>query len=501
MSILLVVYIVTGVIIGLIMGALPGLTVTMTAVLVVSLTFGWNMMEALAFIIGAFCGGVMGGSISAITLNIPGTAAAVATVFDGNKLKLKGEADNALSIALFVSFLGGIFGLVFLAILGPLLGGIALKFGSQEYFLIALWGLTLVAVLSRGSFTKGLISACIGLFIGMIGMDPITGFMRFTFNTKLLSGGIHYVVAMIGLFGMKEVFVQLSNKANFRATDTHYKLKDLLPKPKVIRKVLRCLTWSAPMGAFIGLLPGTGGDIGSLVAYGFSKQLIKKPSRPFGEGAYEGVAAPEIANDAAIGGAITTMLTLGIPGDSVTAVILGSFYMHGLLPGPTFMMTEKHYFYSIIMFMAFGILFAYILGILGSNIMLKMLNLPKWYLLPFISILCIIGSYALENNIYHVIFMIVFGLMGYVFERSGYPVSPIVLAIILGPIIETNFRRGLINMGGMGNLIISFLTRPISLIILILLVGSFLFQVKVISKFEVNQETARGDINAENHKG
>ncbi|MDI6707114.1 MAG: tripartite tricarboxylate transporter permease [Firmicutes bacterium] len=487
MSLILVAYTLVGVIIGLVMGALPGLTVTMTAVLVVSLTFGWHMAEALAFIIGAFCGGVMGGSISAIALNIPGTAAAVATVFDGHQLKVKGEADNALGIALFVSLLGGIFGLAFLAILGPLLGVIALKFGSQEYFLITLWGLTLVAVLSKGNFTKGLISACIGLFVGMIGMDPITGLMRFTFGTKLLSGGIHYVVAMIGLFGIKEVFVQLSNTKSFKAGDTQYKIRDLLPKPRLIKKVLPSLTWSAPIGAIIGLLPGTGGDIGSLVAYGFTKQVIKNPSRPFGEGAYEGVAAPEVANDAAIGGAITTMLTLGIPGDSVSAVILGSFYMHGLLPGPTFMITERRYFYLIIIFMAVGILFSYIFGILGSNLMLKMLKLPKWYLLPFISVLCVIGSYALQNNIYDVVFMIIFGAIGYIFERSGYPVSPIVLAIILGPMIETNFRQALINTGSVGSLLVSFVARPISLIILILLVGSFALQSRMMSKLELEQ--------------
>jgi putative tricarboxylic transport membrane protein len=191
MDFVLVVYIIVGVIIGLIMGALPGLTVTMTAVLVVSLTFGWDMTSALAFIIGAFSGGVMGGSISAIALNIPGTAAAVATVFDGHPLKMKGEADNALAIAMFVSFIGGILGIIVLALVGPLLGGIALKFGSQEYFLITLWGITLVAVLSKGNMNKGLISACFGLFIGMIGMDPITGLMRFTFGSKLLSGGIN----------------------------------------------------------------------------------------------------------------------------------------------------------------------------------------------------------------------------------------------------------------------------------------------------------------------
>ncbi|SHM36863.1 putative tricarboxylic transport membrane protein [Caldanaerovirga acetigignens] len=476
---LLLIYMTVGAIIGLFMGALPGLTVTMTIALVVSLTFGWPMVDALAFIIGAFCGGVMGGSISAITLNIPGTAAAVATIFDGFPLKQKGEAANALSLALFVSLLGGFFGIIFLAVLGPLLGSIALKFGNQEYFLICLWGITLVAVLSKENLLKGLAAASLGFLISMIGMDPITGLMRFTFGSKILSGGINYIVAMIGLFGMKEVFVQLSNKRAFKVDDFTYRIRDLFPKLDIVKKSIVTYLWSAPIGAIIGLLPGTGGDIASLVSYGVSKQIIKKPSRPFGEGAYEGIAAPEIANDAAIGGAITTLLTLGIPGDSVTAIMLGSFYLHGLLPGPTFMMTEKKYFYMILVFLAISIFIAYFVGIFGSNIMLKMLNLPKWVLLPFISILCIVGSYSLQNNINDVIFMIMFGLIGYVLEKAGYPVSPIVLAIILGPMIETNFRKALISAGGFGNVIISFFTRPISLILLVLIVLTYVAQSKV----------------------
>jgi putative tricarboxylic transport membrane protein len=479
MDFMLVVYIAVGVIIGLIMGALPGLTVTMTAVLVVSLTFGWPMAQALAFIIGAFCGGVMGGSISAIALNIPGTAAAVATVFDGYPLKVKGEADNALGIALLVSFFGGIFGLALLALMGPLLGNIALKFGPQEYFLITLWGLTLVAILSQGNFTKGLISACIGLFIGMIGMDPVIGMMRFTFGTRLLAGGINFVVAMIGLFGMKEVFVQLSNTKSLSIGESKYKIRDLFPKFSIIKKILPSLIWSTPIGYLVGLLPGTGGDIGSLVAYGVTKQLTKNPSRPFGEGAYEGVAAPEVANDAAIGGALTTMLTLGIPGDSVTAVILGAFYLHGLMPGPTFMLTHKHLFELIIVIMAVALLFSYVFGILGSNIMLKMLKLPKWYLIPVISILCVVGSFALRNNINDVYFMIGFGVIGYMFEKSKYPVSPIVLAIILGPLLEVSFRQSLLISGSMGSMLTSFVTRPISLVIVVLLVGSLFIQTKM----------------------
>jgi putative tricarboxylic transport membrane protein len=303
--------------------------------------------------------------------------------------------------------------------------------------------------------------------------------MRFTMGTSLLSGGVNFVVAMIGLFGMKEVFVLLSKSKSLQVGDTKYSLKDLLPKPKIIKKVIPCLLWSSPIGFLIGLLPGTGGDIGSLVSYGVTKQLTKNPSYPFGQGAYEGVAAPEVANDAAIGGAMTTMLTLGIPGDSVSAVILGAFYLHGLMPGPTFMLTDRVYFDLIIMFMAVGVVFAYIIGLLGSNVMLKMLRLPKWYLIPMISILCVIGSYALRTNINDVFFMIFFGVVGYMFERAKYPVSPIVLAIILGPMLETSFRQALIIAGGPMDLLVTFVTRPLSLTILLLLIGSFILQSKI----------------------
>lgn len=470
-----ILYIFVGCIIGLIMGALPGLTVTMTIVLVVSLTFGWEMVPALAFIIGAFAGGVMGGSISAIALNIPGTAAAVSTVFDGYPMKLKGEANNALGISLFVSLLGGLFGLIILAFVGPLLGKIALKFGPQEYFLITLWGITLVAVLSQGKITKGLIAAFLGIFVGMIGMDPITGLMRFTFGSKVLSGGVNYIAAMIGLFGMKEVLTQLKKSNTFKI-DENYKIKDLFPKKEIIKRVTPTMCWSAVIGWIIGLLPGTGGDIGSLVAYGATKSLVKHPNRPFGEGAYEGVAAPETANDAAIGGALTTMLTLGIPGDSITAVIIGAFYMHGLLPGPTFMITERKYFYYILIFLAIGILFAYASGLLGANIMLKVLKFPKWALVPTITLLCIIGSFALQNSINDVIIMTFFGVIGYLFEKCDYPVSPIVLGIILGPMIETNFRQALISSGSVGTLLTSFVTRPLALVILVLVIASFVLQ-------------------------
>lgn len=468
-------YIFVGCIVGLIMGALPGLTVTMTIVLVVSLTFGWHMIPALAFIIGAFAGGVMGGSISAIALNIPGTAAAVSTVFDGYPMKLKGEANNALGISLFVSLVGGLFGLAVLAFVGPLLGKIALKFGPQEYFLITMWGITLVAVLSQGKMTKGLVAAFIGVFVGMIGMDPITGLMRFTFGSKILSGGINYIAAMIGLFGMKEVLVQLKRTNTFKI-DESYKITDLFPSKEIIKRIIPTMTWSAVIGWIIGLLPGTGGDIGSLVAYGATKSIVKNPNRPFGEGSYEGVAAPETANDAAIGGALTTMLTLGIPGDSITAVIIGSFYMHGLLPGPTFMITEKIYFYYILIFLAIGILFAYISGLFGANLMLKVLKCPKWALVPIITLLCIIGSFALQNSINDVIIMTLFGFLGYLFEKCDYPVSPIVLGIILGPMIEINFRQALISTGSVSKLLTSFFKRPLALIILILIIASFILQ-------------------------
>ncbi len=479
MTILTICYVFIGVIVGLIMGALPGLTVSMTTVLVVSLTYGWPMTDALAFIIGAYTGGVMGGSITSIAINIPGTSAAVATAFDGNPLKLKGEADNALNIALSGSFFGGIFGLAIMLILGPVIGDLALKFGSQEYFLLTLWGLTLIAILSKGSNIKGLISCCFGLFIGMIGMDPVLGIYRFTFGTKFLSGGVNFVAAMIGLFGMKEVIKQLSESKTFSTGGTTYNIRGLMPRMSLIKKIMPTAIWSAPLGTLIGILPGTGGDVGCFVAYGVAKQVTKNPTSPFGEGAYEGVAAPEVANDSAIGGALITMLTLGIPGDSVTAIILGSFYMHGLLPGPTFMLTQSEFFYIIAGFLAVGMIMSYVMGIFGSNLILKAINFPKWFLIPCITILCVVGSFAISNNLNDVITMLIFGVIGFIFEKANFPISPVVLSIILGPLIETNFRQALINTGGPAELLTSFATRPISLALAVLLVISVYLQMKI----------------------
>ena len=476
---ILVLYNLIGVIIGLFMGAMPGLTVTMTAALVVSLTFGWPIIEALSFIIGAFCGGVLGGALTAITINIPGTAAAVATTFDGYPLKQKGEADIAMSLALFSTLVGGLFGIIFFVVLGRIIGIYALKFGAQEYFVLTVWGLTLVAVLSKGNFRKGLISGVVGIFLGMIGMDPITGIMRFTMGSVRLSGGLHYVVAMIGLFGMKEVFSQLDSRVGYKVDVEGYKMSNLLPNFKLIKKLDFKWFISAPIGAIIGLLPGTGGDIGALVSYGFVKSAIRKPNRPFGEGAYIGVLAPETANKAAVGGALTTMLTLGIPGDSVTAVILGSFYLHGLLPGPTFLLTNQHYFYLIALMTTIGFLFAYLFGILGSNAMIKMLNLPRWYLISLIPVLCIVGSFALQNNIMDILYMFIFGVIGYILEKADFPVSPMILGMILGPLVEINFRQALIIAGSFPGLIISFFTRPISLVLIVLVTMSFMLQSKM----------------------
>ena len=354
----------------------------------------------------------------------------------------------------------------------------------RRNILITLWGLTLVSVLSKGAFFKGMIAACIGLFIGMIGMDPITGLMRFTFDNPLLGSGVNFVVAMIGLFGMKEVFVQLGSKSGFHAEVAKYNLRALLPKWSNIKKVAKVMLWSGPIGFIIGLLPGTGGDIGALTAYGVTKQVLKNPSRPLGTGAVEGIGASETANNAAIGGAVATMLTLGIPGDSVTAVIMGSFYLHGLLPGPTFQINHPQYFYPIVGFIIIGQIAACVLGTLGANLMIRMLRFPRWFLIPFIAILCVIGTYSLQNNISDVLFMVVFGLIGYLFERANYPVAPIILAIILGPIMETSLRQGLINTGSVQAFAFSLVSRPISLVCFVLIVLSFVLQSRL-SKIEL----------------
>lgn len=451
-----------GTLAGIYVGAIPGLSVTMAVSILISFTFSWDVNSALALMVGVYCGGVYGGSRTAILLNIPGAPSAIATSFDGFPLAERGEAGRAIGVTTIISLLGGFIGIAVLALAAPKVSELALQFAPRDYLLIALMGLLLVGSLSGESMAKGIFAGALGVIFGMVGMDPITAEGRFTFGTVQLLGGIHFVIAMIGLFGVSEALYQIHN-VNVRPIKQD--VSKIIPAWGVILKYLPLSIRTSIIGVLIGALPGTGGDIAALLAYDHAKRTVKKPSRPFGKGAYEGLVAPEAANNAAIGGAYIPMLTLGIPGDAVTAVFIGALYIHGLKPGPMLMIDTPHLFWFTVGNLILSNLFMLVFGLTGIRIFAKMVELPKGILMPLIIMLSVVGTYAIQNNIVDIYWMLGFGIFGYFLKMNGFQVGPVILGIILGPLMDISYRRAILSVDNSFPLFLKDLvTHPISLV-------------------------------------
>ena len=465
-----------GVFAGIFIGAIPGLSVTMAVSILISFTFAWDIDMALALMVGVFCGGVYGGSRSAVLLNIPGAPSAVASAFDGYPLAQRGEAGRAIALATIVSVMGGFVGVAILAAGAPALSQVALLFAQRDYMLLALIGLFLVASLSTGSTAKGLFCGALGVMIGTVGMDPMTAQHRFTFDNVYLLGGVHFVVAMIGFFGVAEALYQIRT---LHAPVIRQEVRGIMPDFAMIRRHTPLAMRSSLLGSFIGMLPGAGGDIASLLAYGHAKRSVKNPSRPFGQGAYEGVVAPEAANNGAVGGAYIPMLTLGIPGDAVTAVIIGALFIHGLQPGPLLLENSPHLFWFTVGNLALANIFLLIFGLIGIRVFTKIVEVPRSVLLPLIIVLSIVGTYTINSNIYDIYLMLGFGILGYFFKVYGYPVGPIILGVILGPLLERSFRRTVQRVNGdLGEFLLVFLANPISLVLTLALVSMVVMQTR-----------------------
>lgn len=457
----LVVLTVAGTCAGIYIGAIPGLSVTMAVSILISFTFSWEVNNALALMIGVFCGGVYGGSRSAILLNIPGAPSSIATSFDGFPLAKLGEAGKAIGVSTVVSVVGGLIGVAVLALAAPKVAEFALTFASRDYLLLAFIGLLLVGSLSGESMAKGVFAGALGVIFGMVGMDPLTAEGRFTFGTIALLGGIHYVIAMIGLFGVSEALFQLRM---LKVKPVKQDVSKILPSWKVIVKYLPLSIRTSFIGVIIGALPGTGGDIAALMAYDHAKRTVKKPSRPFGEGAYEGLIAPESANNAAIGGSFIPMLTLGIPGDAVTAVMIGALYIHGLKPGPMLMVETPHLFWLIVGLLLMANILTLILGLTGIRIFAKFMELKKGILIPIIIVLSVIGTYTIQNSITDVYWMLGFGVFGYIFKMYGFQVAPIILGIILGPLMDMSYRRAMMSVqNDISAFFLSLVMNPLTL--------------------------------------
>lgn len=467
---------------GIYIGAIPGLSVTMAVSILISFTFSWDVNNALCLMGGVYCGGVYGGSRSAILLNIPGAPAAVATAFDGYPLAKLGEAGIAIGLATTASVIGGFLGIIALATAAPIISEFSLKFAPRDYFLLAVMGILLIGSLSGESLAKGIFAGALGVFLSMIGMDSFTGQGRFTFGSVGLMSGIHFVAIMIGLFGVSEALVQIH--------DLHIKpikqnVRKIIPSWRLLFKHLPLIIRSALIGIWIGALPGAGGDIAALMAYGHARRSIKKPSRPFGQGAYEGVIAPETANNACIGGDNIPMLTLGIPGDAVTAVIIGALFIHGLKPGPMLMVDTPHLFWFWVGALTLANVFLLIFGLMGIKIFAKLVEIHKGLLLPIIIIISVVGTYAINNSLTDVYWMLGFGIFGYILKMYGFQMGPVVLGIILGPLMEENYRRAMMDQH---NNVIGFLLQlmrnPLSLILTLGIIYTILGQTQFWSRLK-----------------
>jgi putative tricarboxylic transport membrane protein len=463
-----------GTLAGVVGGALPGVTITMTIIVVLPFTFGLDPLQGLATMTGVYVGGSAGGLVTAVLLGLPGTPSAIATTFDGHPMAKKGEPGRAIWLGIWASFCGGLLGGVFLiGATGPL-ARIALEFGPWEFFSLFILALSMVAGLVESSLLKGLLSGALGLIVTVLGTDPVMGQERLTLGIPFLAGGIDFLPVLIGVFAFAQIMTELERgrgaqplaglDAAAKLAVRHLKvLWEVLSRPVV-------LLWCSFIGVLIGVLPAIGGSAASMMAYDQAKKLSKSPER-FGKGAPEGIIASECSNNANVGGSLVTIMAFGIPGDAVTAVMLGALTIHGIQSGPLFILQNAQLAYGI--FAAYLLAHPIMVAILwaGSRWMLRVTTVPKSVLFPVVLVLCTIGAYALNNTMSNVYVLLTFGVLGYAMVKFGFPLAPFILGVILGDQIEINLIRAIMTDPNPW----LFLTRPISVLLIAASVGSVVF--------------------------
>lgn len=471
-----------GTLAGIYVGAIPGLSVTMAVSILISFTFSWDVYPAISLMIGIYMGGVYGGSRTAILLNIPGAPSAIATAMDGYPMAQKGEAGVAIGVTTVMSFFGGLIGISVLALAAPFVSNFALGFQPRDYFLLAILGILLVGSLSGGSLVKGIFAGAFGIGLGAVGMDPLTFTQRFTFDIPIMQGGISFIAVMIGMFGVSEALQQLHH---VDTAAVKQKVGRIVPSWRVIRKYLPLSLQTSSIGVIIGALPGTGGDIAALMAYDHAKRITKDPEVPFGEGAMEGLVAPETANNAAVGGAFIPMMTLGIPGDAVTAIMIGALFIHGLNPGPMLMIDKPDMFWFIVGALVMANFFMLIFGLTGIRVFTKIVEMPRSVLIPLIFLLSIVGAYAVNNSITDVYWMLGFGVLGYFMKHYRYPLGPVILGVILSRLLDDNWRRAIISeRESLPKLLEGIVTSPLSLVLFLAVILIFVSQTPVWGKMK-----------------
>ena len=449
-----------GVILGTLVGVLPGLGPVAAMSLLLPVTFNIAPVSAVIVLAGIYYGSMYGGSTTSILVNIPGEAASVITCLDGYQMARQGRAGPALGISAIGSFIAGTLSIVGLMLIGPFLAAGALRFGPPEYFSVMILGMTILTFLSNGPMWKALLMAAFGLFLSTIGMDEVSGIARLSFNIEELIDGIGLVPVVMGLFGISEVMLNVEGSMDRSIFNAE--IKNIFPSWEDWKASLGPIGRGTIVGFFLGILPGAGAVISTFVSYALEKKISKHPER-FGNGAIEGVAGPEAANNAASGGAFIPLLSLGIPSNAVTALLLGALVIHGLQPGPLLIKAHPDVFWGTVMSMYLGNILLLVLNLPLIGLWVKVLKVPYPILFPAILLFCLIGAYSLSNSITDVIIMNVFGLIGYLFKKFKYEAAPLILALVLGPMMENSLRQSLILSAGDPMI---FVNRPISGVIL-----------------------------------
>jgi putative tricarboxylic transport membrane protein len=465
---------------GTAIGVLPGIGPVVGITLLLPMTYGMDATTSLIVIAAIYYGSMYGGSTTSILINVPGEAASVVTCLDGYQMARKGKAGAALGISAIGSFVAGIFSVLGLMLLAPMVVPMALKFGPPEYFSLMVLGLTTVAYLSGGSLVKALLMALLGLAVSVVGMDALTSKVRFTFGVTELWNGIDFVAVTMGLFAIPEILVSVENWARQEVFST--KIKGLWPNREEFRRSAGPITRGSVLGFFTGIIPGGGPLLASFFSYALEKGISKHPER-FGTGTIEGVAGPEAANNSGTGGALVPLFALGLPCNVVTAIMLNAFIMQGLRPGPMLMQEQPQLFWGVVASMFIGNLVLLILNLPLVGLFVRMLLVPYRVLLPFIVLFCLIGAYAVNNQVFGIWLMLIFGALGYFMRKGDYPATPVVLGLVIGPMLEGALRQALtVSQGDIG----VFFTRPLSLAMLTIALGvAFVpFWKKVIFKKE-----------------
>jgi len=476
-----IIFINLGVFFGIVFGAIPGLTGILGIILLLPLTFKMPTSSALLFLTGIYCGGCYGGSISAILLGIPETNESIATVFDGYPMAKKGKAYKALNMALVASTIGGLISAFTLLFTTPVISKFAIKFGPPEYFALAVLGLSVIAGINKDSLCKGIVMGSIGCLISTVGLDLLSGIPRFVFGNINLIGGLEFFPILLGLFLIPKILNKILDKSYLEEHKTNIKMN--LSDKLSISEIKRCMVTilkSSGIGISIGAIPGPGSAIAAFISYNEAKKSSKHPEE-FGHGVLEGVAAPESANNGVTSASLIPLFTLGIPGSAIAAVLLGALTMHGLTPGPSIFRDQGAIIYVIMIGLVFINLFMFVQGKLLIKCFVRIMSVSQKLLLPILVLFSVIGAFSCRESLFDVMLMLVVGFVFYVLDKFKFPAAPVILGIILGPIAEVSLKQSLIMSEGSWSI---FVTRPISLSIIVIMILILLKTPKTEKKLE-----------------